>query len=256
MFAAENKVVHLSMARKCGLGIPSTVFGNSPEAVRNAFSDRAIAFKSFRVPVWAGSDIFSDANGTISGIVGMTSKVASADALEDQAIRSCSNIFQEYVEKSYEVRVLWCGGEYLAVSIDSQANSASRHDWKIEQDKLKLQRVTLPLHVVTGIESLMSNLSIEIAAIDFIVGDSGDYVFLELNTSGQFLWMDRADGVDTLGFITQYFLRLIEYERNVSSNITYRDFTESPSYSSFITSLSPDRFAMHSDVRYGSPYVR
>jgi hypothetical protein len=48
----------------------------------------------------------------------------------------------------------------------------------------------LPAHVSTSLRRLMAAFEINFASIDMIVTPEGDYVFLDLNPNGQWLWLE------------------------------------------------------------------
>ena len=44
-------------------------------------------------------------------------------------------------------------------------------------------------------------------AIDLVLTPGGDYVFLEINPSGQYLWVERATGLPLTAAICDYLAR-------------------------------------------------
>jgi glutathione synthase/RimK-type ligase-like ATP-grasp enzyme len=53
----------------------------------------------------------------------------------------------------------------------------------------------LPLEVEQKILRLMDYFSLNYGAIDIILTPGGKHVFLELNPSGEFFWLERSPGL-------------------------------------------------------------
>ena len=52
-----------------------------------------------------------------------------------------------------------------------------------------------PESVAAAVKLLMSKLDLRFGAIDFIVDKSGVWWFLEVNTAGQWLWIEDLSGL-------------------------------------------------------------
>ena len=64
----------------------------------------------------------------------------------------------------------------------------------------------LPLDISEKCKKLMVCLNIEFACFDFIVNKDDDFLFLEINESGQFLFMDHCQEELHLADAFTYFL--------------------------------------------------
>jgi glutathione synthase/RimK-type ligase-like ATP-grasp enzyme len=83
------------------------------------------------------------------------------------------------------------GTRCFAALIDSQSDPAAVTDWRqTNNSALPHQTVTLPDSIAGKLHELMGALRLTFGAIDLIQTSSGDYVFLEINPSGQWLWLD------------------------------------------------------------------
>jgi glutathione synthase/RimK-type ligase-like ATP-grasp enzyme len=105
--------------------------------------------------------------------------------------------FQERLPKALELRVTVVGNRVMAAAIDSQALPRAREDWRREGVALieAWQPYTLPEPVQTRVLKLMDALGLNYGAFDFIVTPEGRHVFLEVNPSGEFMWLMHYPGL-------------------------------------------------------------
>ena len=97
-------------------------------------------------------------------------------------------IYQEIIQKAFEVRVTFFGNENIAIKI----HNFKELDWRsISPQSLKVSLMRLPADIETYCILLMKKLDIVFGCFDFIVTHSGEYIFLEVNEMGQFLWIEK-----------------------------------------------------------------
>ena len=189
--AAEAKPYQLAMARGVGFTIPATLMTNDPSSALEfvaALKGPAI-YKAFTCYDRSTRD------GPVFGIY--TTLVTENDiASRTDSIRRAPCIFQEYVEKRLEIRATVVGTDVFAAEIHSQNSERSRVDWR-RYDLANTPYVThsLPLKVVERIVELMSRLKLRFGCIDLVLTPDGDYVFLEVNPSGQWYWVELLTGL-------------------------------------------------------------
>jgi glutathione synthase/RimK-type ligase-like ATP-grasp enzyme len=183
VWQAEFKPYQLHLAAALGLRIPRTVITNSPERVRAAFRD----FGSMIIkPARTGYVQTSSGEYAI-----YTSRVLEQHLDEVDSARWSPAIYQELIPKAYDVRVTIVGTRCFAALIDSQSDPAAVTDWRqTNNPALPHQTVTLPECIVRKLHDLMGALRLTFGAVDLIQTSSGEYVFLEVNPSGQWLWLD------------------------------------------------------------------
>jgi hypothetical protein len=135
-----------------------------------------------------------------------TSPVTCSDLPKDETLRLCPAIFQPLLKKRFEVRVVCFGTYLLAVQIDSQSDDRARIDWRAGQWYIDMRPYTLPEDVSQGIRRFLHSTGLAHASLDFIVNESGEHIFLEANTQGQFLWMEDRAKLPVLDIFTQYLI--------------------------------------------------
>src|SRR5205814_484076 len=95
----------------------------------------------------------------------------------------------------YELRVTVVGARVFAAKIDSQANADAKLDWRRSLHDVAYEAVALPEEIETRIQAFMRFFGLVYGAFDFIVTPQGGYVFLEVNPSGQYMWLECATGL-------------------------------------------------------------
>ncbi len=110
---------------------------------------------------------------------------------------------QQYVDKDYEVRYTFVDGAHLACKILSQAGEQTKVDWR-RYDIPNTPHLAMepPDDVRLQVTSLMRALGLSFGAMDFIVDKSGRWWFLEVNSSGQWLWIEDLVGLRISDSIT------------------------------------------------------
>ena len=97
-------------------------------------------------------------------------------------------MFQEYIEKLYEIRAFYLDGNFYCSAIMSQNDSRTKVDFRnynIEKPN-RTPSYKLPIDLEEKISQLMACLNLNSGSIDLLVDVSGNYIFLEVNPIGQF----------------------------------------------------------------------
>ena len=130
-------------------------------------------------------------------LVVFTNPVKPEDLADLSGLNLCPVTFQEMIPKAFELRVTVVGDRIMAASIDSQTSVLALHDWR--RDGLRMvnewRPYQLPCEVEERILRLMDYFVLNYGAIDIIVTPDGRHVFLELNPSGEFFWLERTPGL-------------------------------------------------------------
>jgi ATP-GRASP peptide maturase of grasp-with-spasm system len=98
------------------------------------------------------------------------------------------SLFQEKIEKKYEIRVFYLNGQCYCKAIFSQNDKKTEVDYRNYNLK-KPNRVVpflLPKNITSKLKILMDRLKLDTASIDLIVNKQNEFVFLEVNPVGQF----------------------------------------------------------------------
>lgn len=230
---ADNKMFQLVAAKEVGFLIPDTIIGNSLAALKNFFEkhEGKVICKGFSPKVWHNLD------GTKT--IMRTSLLSREHLVSEYAISACPNIYQELIEKQYELRVTVLGDKVLAAAINSQKDGATV-DWRsdIQHNSLDLKLALLPPRLEELCLLLCRKLDLRFGAIDLIVTKSNDYIFLEINESGQFLWMEK---IDPNLLLLDAFCKMLasdsgeDFDRE--KKLQFKDWYDSSSYHDFSTNV-------------------
>ncbi len=204
--AAENKALQLHTAFRCNLSIPKTMMSNDANQIKKFIKDnKSTVAKSFVPASW----------GTSNGIVtNLSALVEIADIPSEFIMRSDPMIFQEYVEKAFEVRITWFGSCPLAIKLDSQADDRSRIDWRsVSPSTLSIEPVEIPKSILEKCIHYMEELDLVFCCMDFIVTEDEQWIFLEANQMGQFLWIEEAN--NEIPMLDCFLQLLVTGEKNV-----------------------------------------
>ena len=197
VWQAEFKPFQLSVASEVGLSIPRTLVSNDPIAIRKAFDD----FGSMIVkPARTGHVVHSGDEYSI-----FTSRVLREHLDHLESARYSPAIYQELVPKKHDLRVTIVGHQVFAAAIDSQSDPAATVDWRhTKNPDLPHRRVLLPDPLQSLLRQLMKTVGLAFAAIDMVETPGGDFVFLEMNPSGQWLWIDDKLGLGISDAVTAW----------------------------------------------------
>lgn len=178
----NNKLYQQQVATEAGLQVPETLVSNNPARVTNfASHDGQLLLKTFGHADFGADDLFCYANVFVAG---------ELDELAE-AISGCPIFSQRYVPKKYEYRVMVIGEKVLACRIDSQASEKAKVDWRhYDFDNVAHTQCSLPGKVNTALLRFMRNIGLHYGAIDLIEKPDGSFVFLEVNPSGQWGWIE------------------------------------------------------------------
>jgi len=181
----EVKALQLAEASRAGLKIPQTLISNDPARAAtfvDALGDTECAIK----PLQAIG--VTDEHGYR---LPLTTTLPAGYSLESLAL--APTMLQPYVNKAFELRCVVIGQKIFCAKLDSQADEKSRVDWRGGDPEHEI--FTLPRAVEASIHRLMDSFELNFASLDMIVTPEGEYVFLELNPNGQWLWLEYELGL-------------------------------------------------------------
>jgi glutathione synthase/RimK-type ligase-like ATP-grasp enzyme len=183
---ARWKPAQLSIARRLGFTTPQTVISNDPEEIR-AFYDRCgpnLIYKAL-----SQSSNLEEGKAIFTGVMSREA-LASLDL-----IRHTPGIFQELVPKAFEVRLTVVADKMFAAKILSQEKEETRIDWRVAPYEVKHEPVEVPSDIRYLVAAFMTEFNLVYSCLDFIVTPDGEYVFLESNPGGQYLWVEYLTGL-------------------------------------------------------------
>ncbi|GII55558.1 ATP-grasp ribosomal peptide maturase [Planotetraspora thailandica] len=181
---AQNKVAQLRLAHELGVRIPETLVSQSPERIREFCGARPNAI------VKAVQGVMQAPAGTIT--------VGQELLADDAAMRLCPAIYQEFVPGRRHVRVQVFGDRVLAALLESDDL-----DWRPNLN-IPAAEHTLPDAIEGALRAILRRLGLTMGVFDLKLTDEGEYVWLELNPQGQWLFVEGMTGLPLIDAFTGF----------------------------------------------------
>lgn len=207
---AEFKPVQLQEAQSLGIRIPHTLITNNPAEARTFYQefDGRIIVKA----IGKGAVDPNNAHNFGDERFIYTSPVLEQDLENFEEVQVCAHLFQEMLSKSMDLRVIVIGRRVFTIGIHSHAPQTEL-DWRVDYNSLSYSIEQLPAEIEQKVLQLVRHFDLQYSSMDFIVTPTGEYVFIEMNPNGQFLWMEPPTGLpmasamaDLLCFPQEYCL--------------------------------------------------
>jgi glutathione synthase/RimK-type ligase-like ATP-grasp enzyme len=221
----NSKATQLRIAHDIGFSVPDTLIGNDPDEVRQFCAKHGgnIVMKPFLQKGWME-------NGDKR--LQVTSVISQADLVEDLPILLCPSIFQNLIEKNYELRVVILGDTIIAAKLNSQGHDHLKLDWRLDAytQQMTIEPYSLPVEIKTKIKTFMRAMELEMGSMDIIVDKNGNYIFLEINEQGQFLFLEKqCPDLKLLKHVTNFIMGN-KSTNETAPTITYAEYLLSDDY--------------------------
>lgn len=177
--AAHHKPYQWTVAHQLGLKLPRTLVTTQTQAARDFIQGIGgkVVFKAFLASIEEWRE---------------TRLVEQEDLDRLDLVRYAPVIFQEYIV-GVDLRITMIGDAIFAAEIDAR-NTSYPVDMRMVVGEGIVQAVTLPDAVQTLLRKLMRRLNLIYGAIDMRRTDDGEYIFLEVNPAGQWLFVEQRTG--------------------------------------------------------------
>lgn len=181
---ADRKLLQLATAAECGLRIPETLVTNQHEEAREFISTLELQGRR---------TIYKQLLSGSIPVGHYTMTVTPEDQERLQEIRSAPLTLQERIEGGIDVRVVVVGDAHFAMAqrVDKNRADSNVSDVRVEC-RPESWCVELPADVKAGLDKLTARLRLSFGAYDFITDRAGNWFFLEVNPTGQWLFVEAA----------------------------------------------------------------
>ncbi len=201
MIRKQRKAPQLQRARALGFQIPPTLFTNDPQCFLDFYREH-------------DGRIVSKITGTMNlrrytgpEFARYTEPVSTRDVAYARSVAYCPMIFQAYVPKRLELRITVVGSRVFAAEIHSQVTNRTKHDWRhYDLAATPHREHALPERIARLCRALVQELDLLYGAIDMILTPDGEYVFLEINPSGEYGWIEDLTGLPISAAIADVLL--------------------------------------------------
>lgn len=181
LIKAEKKAFQLFMAKKIGLKIPTTIVTNSPDDFErfNSDYDRQVIVK----PISHGGFGKNDESAIF------TTDLEPIETIDKSNIPLSPFILQEKIKNKFDVRITVFGEKVFAYKI--LPYKKLNVDWRrYKPNEIKYLKIAVPSNIKQKLYTFMNKLNLKFGAFDFIVDKNNNWIFIEVNPSGQFAWLE------------------------------------------------------------------
>ncbi|MFD7896464.1 ATP-dependent carboxylate-amine ligase [Streptomyces sp. NPDC059743] len=191
---AEYKPLQLRIAAESGLAVPRTLITNDPAAAQRFADDVGrLVYKPFH-PV----------RGVVEGrTAAVYTSIVDPRDISHPDIATTAHLFQEWVPKAHEVRLTAIGQEIFSAEIHTDSERGYV-DWRSDYESHVYRVCKQPADVSDGVWRMLNRLGLPYGAFDFVVTPNGEWVFLEVNPSGQYGFIEVATGLPITGAVADY----------------------------------------------------
>jgi ATP-GRASP peptide maturase of grasp-with-spasm system len=176
-----NKLEMLVKAKEYGLLIPSTIVTNAKEDVIKFHNEYE------KIITKAMSEAFKTIQQG-NAVIAFT-KLIEKDFIDSLPVAFPSMMFQQYIEKEYEIRIFYLDGKLYPMAIFSQSSNKTKIDFRNYDADNPSRTIPckLPIKVEENLLSFMKDHKFDGASVDIVkCKNTGNYYFLEVNSHGQF----------------------------------------------------------------------
>lgn len=206
-FFESNKLVQQIYASKVGLITPFTLASNKGEDAKRV----AASFGDVLVKPFKGNFIGHEQ-------LLMYSQKISQDDLSQHAegIGPCPVYLQEYIDKKFEYRITICFESILTCRIDSQSSSKTKIDWRrYDFENVSHTQAELPKDIVLKLLDFMKAINLNFGAIDMIETPDKEFIFLEINPSGQYGWIEDLSGLPISETVRDQLIKMSQESESI-----------------------------------------
>lgn len=191
---AEHKLYQLRVAQEIGFRIPKTLVSNNPLRLREFVGGNPGA--TICKPIFHG--LLVDGSQRYS----IYTRGISAEMIDDESVGLCPAFLQEQIPKKSDVRATFIGPKCFVAEVTS---SASFVDWRDPEAGATFSISQLDLKHEAMCQQMLSRLGLVYGAFDFVMTPDGELVFLEVNPTGEWAWLESKLGFPMRDAFIQLF---------------------------------------------------
>lgn len=197
---AGFKLFQLSVAAELEFHIPPFIVTNDIERAKRFIEyNKEVVIKSLASP----SVFTSKRVATI-----YTHLLKKEDLEQLFSVRFGPTFLQKYIRKKNDIRVTIIGNSLFAAKIDPSGFEEAYIDFrKVQPYDLIHEQMELPNRIKKKCIKMVKYFGLHFAAIDLLLTPNDDFVFLEINPNGQWLWIEEMTGMP----LTKAMCNLLSY---------------------------------------------
>lgn len=179
---AANKVIQLVTAARHAIKFPDSVISNDPQTVR--------AFAAHHSPI-VGKSIGTQWMHLGDDLrVAYTKEIPGSWLQNDCDIAFAPVIYQKFFDRRRDFRVVMIGRQAFTAVCDTQTDD-QKFDVRRDNDARFYRRCEFPEDLIGRLRSMMTDLNIDYCSADFFETSSAEILFVDLNVTGSWWWVDK-----------------------------------------------------------------
>jgi len=198
-YYSNNKIDQIRFASESStkVRVPDTIITNDPKIVK-AFYKKHKGNICFKLQKGA---IVESQKGHLTVY---TNKVTQDNMKKVELVSSHPCLFQEYIDKEFETRVIATDRGQIGIAIHSQKSEISKVDFRrYDFENVTYEHVELPNNVGLFCSEMLKHYGLHFGVFDFIYSKDRKYNFLELNPNGQWLWLEIKSGYNLTKIVAE-----------------------------------------------------
>jgi hypothetical protein len=199
-YYAENKYRQYIVAKKVGLKTPSFICSNDKGYLQNFFNN-----KEEKVLKFMNQDFYQTGDEGYKGLYVNKIKIEELNKFQKNGENPI--VLQDYISKKFEVRYTIVGQNHFVCKIESQLSKIANVDWRrYDLPNTPHSIIKPPKKIEEKVVKFMNDFNLNYGALDFIVSKNNEWYFLELNSMGQFLWIEDLTGLEISNSIAKWLI--------------------------------------------------
>lgn len=185
MFAthiAERKIFQLNQAKILGLQTPESIITNNSLTAHKFLQQHQ---KSIIKPISNGLQVV---NNDIYSIYTSEIKKDFFSLYKESELFETPIFLQEKIKNKSDIRVVIINKNIFTVRIDK--NDKSEVDWRKPEILKTYSKINLPKKLSNLLIRLNKSFGLIYSAIDLIETPKGEFIFLEINPVGEWVWLE------------------------------------------------------------------
>ncbi|MBK8656176.1 MAG: hypothetical protein IPN20_20205 [Haliscomenobacter sp.] len=145
----------------------------------------------------------------------MYTKILKINEIEKENIDfNFPSLIQEHINANLEIRVFCLDNFFWSGAIPNEFAyvDGSECDYRSNSSQRRIIPFDLPKPIRLKLWRLMDSLGLNVASIDLILNDKGEYYFLEINPVGQFEFLSSICNYKIEAFISDWIIKSLKHE--------------------------------------------
>lgn len=205
----ENKIFQLRAANKSGLRIPNTIITNLKSDVVRFMEVNSYEYIIAKPPCMGFLPPAMDGS-PVESILANRVAISQILSMNDRLFGEVPFIYQEEIEKLFELRVVCTRIGCAAFKIDTQNSELGEVDSRRATFEKIYSETSLDPKIFEKLRRYLRECNLQYGVFDLAVSRDGEETFFECNPDGQWAWLEQATGStkarDVMAEMLEYLL--------------------------------------------------